>query len=181
MGNATSRSTGFLIVLGSLALFVATAAAELTKGETGAFTVVHKATVPVDPATAYDHLTGDISGWWDHSFETEPKRFFIEPRPGGGFYEYFDEDGENGVVHGTVIFARRGERLTFRGSLGFNGRALDLVVTYTLTAVDEGTRVKVECRGAGEMQEGWAAAVDGVWHHLLIERYVPYVEARADD
>jgi len=42
---------------------------------------------PGDPVFVYDHLTGDISEWWDHSFSEKPYKLFIEARPGGGFYE----------------------------------------------------------------------------------------------
>ncbi len=45
---------------------------------------------PGDPVFVYDHLTGDISAWWDHSFSDKPLKIFIEARPGGGFYEIFD-------------------------------------------------------------------------------------------
>ena len=65
---------------------------------------------PGDPVFVYDHLTGDISDWWDHSFSEKPYKLFIEARPGGGFYEIFDESGD-GVKHATVIFAQRGHML----------------------------------------------------------------------
>ena len=45
---------------------------------------------PGDPVFVYDHLTGDISDWWDHSFSEKPYKLFIEARPGGGFYEIFE-------------------------------------------------------------------------------------------
>ena len=35
---------------------------------------------------------------------------YIEPRPGGGFIEIFDDEG-NGVLHATVIYADRGKLL----------------------------------------------------------------------
>ncbi len=49
---------------------------------------------PGNPIFVFDHLTGDISEWWDHSFSPNPYKLFIEPRPGGGFYEIFDEAGK---------------------------------------------------------------------------------------
>ena len=49
---------------------------------------------PGDPVFVYDHLTGDISSWWDHSFSENPYKLFIDARPGGGFYEIFNESGE---------------------------------------------------------------------------------------
>jgi hypothetical protein len=35
---------------------------------------------PGDPVFVYDHLTGDISDWWDHSFVENPLKLFIEAR-----------------------------------------------------------------------------------------------------
>ena len=58
--------------------------------------------------------------------------------------------------------------------------ALDLVITYTLEAVDGGTKVKVEVHGAGEIEQGWPESVERAWHHFLIERYVPYAESQLE-
>ena len=38
-------------------------------------------------------------------------------------------------------------------------------------------RITVTCNGAGQLREGWAEAVDRVWHHFLIERFKPFVES----
>ena len=65
---------------------------------------------PGDPVFVYDHLTGDISDWWDHSFVENPLKLFIEARPGGGFYEIFDKQGK-GARHATVIYAERFRRV----------------------------------------------------------------------
>jgi len=62
--------------------------------ETGGFAFTFERTVPGSPRETYDALTGDISGWWDHTFANEPYRLYIEPRPGGGFYEIFDKSGD---------------------------------------------------------------------------------------
>lgn len=169
-----------LVLLAALGGGIGVARAELHAAESGAFVVTQEATVPVDPDRAYELLSGDISGWWDHRFRDSGGRFFLEARPGGGFYEYFDEEGNEGVLHGTVIYAERGKRISYRGPLGFNGKALDLVVSYLLEPIDGGTRVTVDVHGAGELEEGWAEAVDRVWYHFLIERFVPYVEALAE-
>ncbi|MDP2469853.1 MAG: hypothetical protein Q8W46_03260, partial [Candidatus Palauibacterales bacterium] len=55
-----------------------------------------------------------------------------------------------------------------------------LVVTYDLSEVGlEGTstRLSVSVNAEGEMQPGWAETVEGVWHHFIDERFVPYMEA----
>lgn len=143
-----------------------------------AFTV--EAVVPGSPEATFDALTGDISGWWDHTFAESPERLFIEPRPGGGFYEIFDESGD-GVRHAVVTAARRGELMRMEGPLGLAGHALLMVHTYALEPADGGsTRLTVTVRATGEIEEGWAETVESVWNHFIHERFVPYVEARSE-
>ena len=147
--------------------------------QTGGFTFTIDRTVPGSPRETYDALTGDISGWWDHTFATEPYRLYIEPRPGGGFYEIFDESGD-GVRHAVVTAAERGVLLRFEGPLGLAGNALLMVATYEREEVgNEGTstHLTVIVHAAGEVQEGWAELVEDVWHHFIDERFVPYMEA----
>jgi len=172
----------FLAALLGLALPGDTAStADLTAQsvETGAFAFTFERTVPGTRRETYDALTGDISGWWDHTLATTPYRLYIEPRPGGGFYEIFNESGD-GVRHAVVTAAERGVLLRFEGPLGLAGNALFMVATYELAEVgNEGTstNLKVTVHAAGEMQEGWAETVQGVWHHFIDERFVPYMEA----
>lgn len=142
------------------------------------FGVEKEVLVPVPPGEAFDAFTGDISGWWDHSFSDRPDRLVLEPKPGGGFYEWFDQDG-NGARHAVVTFAKRGEELHFRGPLGFAslGVAFEMTHTVKFSAVEGGTRVQVRVRGMGEVADGWPEAVNQVWHHFLVERFEPYVRA----
>ena len=146
---------------------------------TGGFEFSFQRTVPGTPRETFDALTGDIGAWWDHSFSGSPHRLYIEPRPGGGFIEEFNESGD-GVRHAVVTAAERGVLLRFEGPLGLAGHPVYLVTTYELAEVGldgTSTNLKVTVRAAGELQDGWAAAVEGVWHHFIDERFVPYVEA----
>ena len=68
------------------ACLAAPAAAENRSLETGAFAVQHEVVLPGTPEVIFDAISGDISGWWDHSFSGKPLKFYIEPRPGGGFF-----------------------------------------------------------------------------------------------
>jgi uncharacterized protein YndB with AHSA1/START domain len=147
--------------------------------ETGGFAFAFERTVPGSPYATFDALTGDISDWWDHSFSGNPYRLYIEPRPGGGFYEMFNESGD-GIRHAVVTAAERGALLRFEGPLGLAGHAVHMVATYELAEVGlEGTstNLKVTVHAAGEIQDGWAETVEDVWHHFIDERFVPYVEA----
>jgi hypothetical protein len=160
-----------LVILGATVLH-----AELKKHPVDGYTSTLEVTLPGSPEVIYDAMTGEIGGWWDHHFSESPKSFRIEPKPGGGFYEIFDDAG-NGVLHGTVIYADRGKRLTFRGPLGFNGRAVDLVATWTYEAAGDSTTLSVKVEFTGQVTEDNAAAIDGVWHHFIIEGLKPYVES----
>jgi hypothetical protein len=44
--------------------------------------------------------------------------------------------------------------------------------------VGDSTRVTVKVRAFGEIQEGWPAAVNGVWQHFRPERYTPWYARR---
>lgn len=132
---------------------------------------------PGSPDFVFDHLTGDISEWWDHSFSSDPYKIFIEARPGGGFYEIFDESGD-GALHARVIFAKRGEMLRMEGPLGLSGQALTLVSTYTLKASgSDGTQLTLNVNGAGAFTPDTPETVRQVWEHFLWERFKPYIEA----
>ncbi|MDH3269348.1 MAG: SRPBCC domain-containing protein [Ignavibacteria bacterium] len=134
-------------------------------------------TLPGSPEVIYDAVTGDISGWWDHSFSENPKKFYIEPKPGGGFWEIFDEEG-NGVLHATVIYADRGKMLRFDGSLGLSGMAIKVVTTYEFEPIgSDSTLFKVSLRASGEVAKGVPAIVESVWDHFIFEQFKPYVES----
>lgn len=130
---------------------------------------------PGDPDFVYDHLTGDISAWWDHSFSKNPYKLFIEARPGGGFYEIFDESGD-GALHARVTYAKRGEMLRMEGPLGLAGQALTLVCTYTLEPEEDGTHLTLNVNGAGEFSADTPEIVRQVWEHFLWEQFKPYIE-----
>jgi len=150
---------------------------EHTQTESGGFSFDLTVRLPGTPDTIYDAITGDISRWWDHSFSRNPLRFYIEPRPGGGFYEVFDESGD-GILHATVIAAQRGKLLRFDGPLGLSGKAVQLVTTYTFEpAGGDSTLLTVSVHGSGEITGGIPETVENVWHHFIVEQFKPYIEA----
>lgn len=148
-----------------------------------AYTFKLKQTVVIERSAqaVWDALTGDVSGWWDHSFSEKPARFVLEARPGGSFLELFDEEG-NGVEHARVTYVKAPERIHFEGPLPFNGLAMRMSHVITLKPEDAGgTRVTVAVNAIGDLEEGWAEAVDGVWNHFLRERLKPFVEGTLND
>lgn len=140
----------------------------------GAFSFQDSVSVTVSPGEAFDRFL-EVDAWWDHRFSEDPVGFYIEARPGGGFYEVFDESGD-GILHATVIAVSRGAFIRLRGPLGLSGYALDGVYSLTFRPRSAGTTVHLDVHGSGEMEEGWARTIQGVWHHFLAERYKPYVE-----
>jgi uncharacterized protein YndB with AHSA1/START domain len=160
-----------LVVMGMMA---AGASAEVKSAEKGKFRIEQELILPATPNEVYDAVTGDISGWWDHSFSGHPKKLYVEARPGGGVFEIFDDAG-NGARHATVIYADRGKKLRYTGPLGFSGRAIDLVTTYDFAAEGNGTKFHLTVTASGDVDEQLAAAVDGVWHHFLDDRLKAYI------
>jgi len=141
------------------------------------FSFEKQVTLPGTPEIIFDAVTGDISGWWDHHMSEHPKKFFIEPKPGGGFWEIFDDEG-NGVLHATVIYSDRGKLLRFDGPLGLSGKAIQMVTTYEFSPVGtDSTLFKVSVHASGEVDEGIPSLVEGVWEHFIFEQLKPYIEA----
>lgn len=149
--------------------------AQVTESEYGCYSFSFDVVMPGTPGEMYDAATGDISGWWDHTFSEKPVELFIDAVPGGQFREVFDEEG-NGVIHATVIYADRGKVLRMNGPLGLSGKAMDGIFTCRFEANGDNTIVSFEANLAGQITAGEAAAVEGVWHHFLEDRLKPYLE-----
>lgn len=139
------------------------------------FSFTKQVVLPGTPEEIWNIITGDISPWWDHHMSEHPKKLFIEPRPGGGFWEIFDDEG-NGVLHATVIYADKGKLLRFDGPLGLSGKAIQVVTTYQLQPVEnDSTKFTLSVHASGEVDEGIPALVEKVWEHFVFEQLQPYV------
>lgn len=165
------------ILIISICQLVFSQESENPKPRCDIFSFEKEVTLPGTPVQIFDAATGDISGWWDHSFSENPKKFFIEAKPGGGFYEIFDDEG-NGVLHATVIYSKRPEMIRFDGPLGLSGKAVQIVTTYEFSEVGkDSTLMKVSVHGSGELEEGLPAIVEKVWEHFIFERFEPYIKS----
>jgi hypothetical protein len=167
-----------LILTSTLCILLSlNALAQESKPKYDVFSFEQQITVPGTTIQIYDAMTGDISGWWDHSFTEKPYKLYIDAVPGGGFYEIFNAGGD-GVKHASVIYSDRGKMLRFDGPLGLSGRAVQMVTTYEFAATGtDSTTVKVSVHAAGEIEDGLQTIVEGVWHHFLVERFKPFIEA----
>jgi uncharacterized protein YndB with AHSA1/START domain len=164
-----------VLVTGLVAVGVLFAQPKETK--LSGYTIEQELVLPASPTEVYDAVTGDISPWWDHHITPKPKKFYIDARPGGGFYEIFNDAGD-GVLHATVIYADRGKRLRFTGPLVLSGKVADFAVTYDLAPDPGGTLFHLTVNIAGQLPDGIEKIVDSVWHHFLFERLKPYLESK---
>jgi hypothetical protein len=134
--------------------------AQESKPKYDVFSFEQQLTLPGTTTQIYDAITGDISGWWDHSFSEKPFKLYIDAIPGGGFYEIFNAGGD-GVKHATVIYSDRGKMLRFDGPLGMSGKALQMVTTYEFIAAgSDSTTLKLSVHAAGEVTDGLPAIVE---------------------
>lgn len=154
---------------------------ELERPEPGAIAFEHAVTLPGSAAEVYDAITGDLSPWWDHNFSGDPAIFTLEPWPGGRFLEQFEEGSRDGVLHATVTFAQRPERLRFEGPLGLTGHAVHGVYTYELEPAGDSTRLTLTTRMVGAIPDGGGEAVRRAWAHFIFDRLRPYLEERYRD
>jgi hypothetical protein len=166
-----------VLAVAFVALTAGSAPADVATFELRGVTLTKELVLPGTPVEIFDAFTGDVSGWWDHTFSGAPASLVIEPHVGGGFWERFDDAG-NGVQHADVIAADRGKLLRLRGPFGFAGDALDLVHTFRFADAGEGrTRLSLTLNAAGQIDDDGVAALDGVWTHFLEGRFRPWVEA----
>lgn len=167
-----------LALLSMLALMTQDAAAEPPAAfEVQGFRSQIVVEIGAPVAEVFDAATGDISGWWDHSFSGNPAELVIEPRFGGRFYERVVAGEAGGALHATVIYVDPPTRLRLDGPLGLSGRAVHLVSSWTLSEAQGGTLFTVDLSLAGEVDADLAAAVTNVWDHFIRERLKAYVEA----
>ena len=144
---------------------------------TGFFTFSFVVELPGPVDEMYDALTGDISGWWDHTQSEAPLSLEIQAQPGGHFLEIFDETGD-GVIHATVTYAQRGKKLRMVGPFGLAGHAIEMVTTYELEPLPEDrSRLTVTVHAAGEVHPGWDEIVEQTWRHFIEDRFLPWVTA----
>ena len=167
------RRVFFLLVL---TVFASAALAAPKTEPVNAFSFALPVMLPGTPEEIFDAATGDITGWWDHTFKKPPKALYIEPRVGGAFMEEFDDKG-NGARHATVITCDRPRLIRFEGPLGLAGHAVQMVHTYSFEAVGDSTRMTLSVHGAGAVSDKLGGVVEGVWKHFLVERFKPYVES----
>jgi uncharacterized protein YndB with AHSA1/START domain len=140
--------------------------------QTGMRQIVVDELFPHSPETIWRTLTtGDLIGRWlmaPTGFEpVEGNRFTFQTQPAGAW---------DGVIHCEVLEAIPNQRLVYawksgdEGNVGY-GSTLDTVVTWTLTPVESGTRLRLVHAGFvtpkndsafGSMSGGWLKVIKNV-------------------
>ncbi|WP_439637370.1 SRPBCC domain-containing protein [Oceanicaulis sp.] len=161
------------------AALLAQSSPELTPFEAQGFRTQIVVEIAAPRDEVFDTATGDVSPWWDHTFWPGPAELVIEPEVGGLFYERFEADAPDGVVHARVIFVQAPEQLRLDGPLGLSGRAVHMVSSWTLEEGDSPheTVFTVDLAMTGEVDEALAGVVRSVWVHFIEGRLKPFMEA----
>ncbi len=141
--------------------------------KSGTQDIVVEEVFPHAPETIWKVLTtGELIGRWllmaPTGFEPETgKRFTFQTTPAGGW---------DGIIHCQVLEVMPNERLAYawkgghEGNVGY-GSPLDTVVTWTLSRVENGTRLRLVHSGFvlptndtafKNMSEGWKKVVKSV-------------------
>ena len=92
--------------------------------------IEQEVTIRAPRAKVYDALVRDVNSWWAFRGGLPGAKLILEPHVGGRFFEDLG-DGE-GMLHGTVTYLKRPEKLRIVGPLdaqaeawaGFNGPGL---------------------------------------------------------
>ena len=161
----TRSPVRIVLVAASLAVLALPARAEVKDSSPSGFTIVNSADVPVDAATAWRVLVGDVDSWWpkDHTWWGGASRLTIDARAGGCFCE---KAGNRQAQHMQVTFADPDKLLRMSGGLGpLQGMGLSGTLEFRLTAIDSGTRIVLWYRAGGYTPDDlsrFAAVVDTV-------------------
>lgn len=168
------KNTCILVILVYVLMLPKVCKSQIEKGNSSYFWFDLHLTLPGTKNDIFNKITGNIKPWWDHSFSKNPQQLVLEPKVNGGFYEFFDENG-NGVKHATVTGCQNGEFIRFEGPLGLAGLAFNMVVTYKFEEVNiDSAKVTVNVHAVGEIAEGIPEIVYKVWQHFIFERFEPY-------
>lgn len=161
-------------------LFVAALQSAAVTGPSSDASGVHRASI-VTPIAApapeiYAAATGDISGWWNHTFAADPEALILDARPGGALVEYTDVNRLNGVVHAQVTAAQWPHTLRMEGPFGLAGHGVETEVTWIIRENAAGADFEVYLALSGDIDHATARTVVEVWRGFIEDRLKPYVE-----
>ena len=142
----------FVVLCLALASLAAPARAEVVEATQGSFLVRSEAIVAATPDQAWRTLTRPQL-WWNgtHTYSGDARRLRLEPRAGGCWCERWNRQS---VEHARVVMVTQGERVrTLRmvGALGpLQAMTTTGIMTFTVTPDDQGAKITLEYRAAGD-------------------------------
>ena len=157
------RGPGLIASMVLVLLAAGRARAAVVDSTQAGFLVRSEVVVHAAPDSVYRALTGRIGSWWDseHTFSGDARNLSLDASPGGCFCETLPQGG--GVRHLTVVFASPGRLLRLTGALGpLQGFGVAGSMTWTLTPVPEGTRLRLDYGIGGHLPGGLAALAPAV-------------------
>lgn len=145
----------FILAALSLALasIAAPACAEVAAAAPGGFLIQAETIVAADPGQAWRTLTRPQL-WWNgaHTYSGDAGNLSLQPRAGGCWCERWGR-GQS-VEHARVVMVTQGERVrTLRmvGALGpLQAMTTTGIMTFTVTPDDQGAKITLEYRAAGD-------------------------------
>lgn len=161
----------FAIAAAFAAAFAAApAAAEILSADATGFELRHVVMVPIPPAETYDAIVA-VGQYWssEHTYSGDAANMTIDARAGGCFCETLPDSGGS-VEHGRVVMAWPGRTLRLTGGLGpLQASAANAVLTWSLEAVEGGTRVTMRYAVSGRI-EGGGEAIAPLVDRVLAEQ-----------
>jgi len=164
--NLTGRLAAALLV--AAASFPAQAT--VTESTPSGFAVEIATHIAATPDQTYAALVKPAR-WWnsEHTFSGNASNLSLDAKAGGCLCEKLPNGGS--VQHLIVVVAIPGRTLRLRGAMGpLQGQGVDGVLTFTLTAKEGGTELKLENDVGGFIKGGvgkWPPAVDSMLTDLV--------------
>jgi len=115
----------------------------------------------------YDAFLNEPHAWFyesEASREATPAR--CEPRLGGSFYMEYPGGGFN--VLGQITMIKPNEKVRMRGDCTMPA-AVIMNMTIEFQEIASGTRVIIEHRMSGEIEDAWPAEFEEGWHDGLVK------------
>lgn len=137
------------------------------------FQIEQEIKINAKPEKVFARLTNDVTPWWDHSFNENPKAVILEPKVGGRFYEDFGNDG--GALYCIVTFLEKNKKLAMQGSMGMRGAVFGNIV-FELEAQGDATVLKLSHHAFGDVTDEHKKNYSSGWQQLLGQRLKSLVE-----
>jgi len=118
-------------------------------------------------ARVFDAFLNEPDKWFYESEESRdatPTR--CDPRIGGHFYTQYPKNGFNSL--GMITMIKPNKKIRMRGDCTMPAAVL-MNMTIEFHEIDGGTRVVIEHRMSGEIEDSWPGDFEEGWHDGLVK------------